>query len=142
MGPQKTGSRLRRTLAPDMLSLLRSQTRTLPRLAQVATPLARSSGSVAQKPLSNVDIPENEDMSTGLERKEELRTPDIFWSREPIIGHRGTKENPAVVPSFNDSRVVGLETKAGVIWFRLTKGPLHLVDGQYFKLHQIEGGNH
>merc|ERR1712137_589592 len=87
-------------------------TRTLPRLAQVATPLARSSGSVAQKPLSNVDIPENEDMSTGLERKEELRTPDIFWSREPIIGHRGTKENPAVVPSFNDSRVVGLETKA------------------------------
>ena len=56
-------------------------------------------------------VPENEDISTGMERKEELGTPDIFWSREPITGPRGTKENPAIVPSFNDSRVVGLETE-------------------------------
>ena len=34
---------------------------------------------------------------------------DIFWSREPITGHKGTKENPAIIPSFNDHRVVGLE---------------------------------
>lgn len=57
-------------------------------------------------------IPENEEQSTGMERKEELKTPDIFWSREPITGHRGTKENPAIVPSYNDSRVVGLETES------------------------------
>eukprot|EP00967_Tisochrysis_lutea_P052593 scaffold65218_cov30-Tisochrysis_lutea.AAC.1 len=47
-----------------------------------------------------------------MERKEELQTPDIFWSREPITGPRGTKENPAIVPSYNDSRVVGLETES------------------------------
>ena len=34
---------------------------------------------------------------------------DIFWSREPITGPKGTKENPAIIPSFNDHRVVGLE---------------------------------
>ena len=78
-------------------------------------------------------IPDNEEQSTGMEQKEEQLTPDIFWTREPIMGHRGTKENPAIVPSFNDNRVVGLETEQGVIWFRLCKGPLHKVAGQYFK---------
>jgi len=87
-------------------------------------------------------IPENEEQSTGMEKKEEMQTPDIFWSREPITGHKGTKDNPAIVPSYNESRVVGLETHSGVIWFRLVKGPLHLVCGQYFKLNQIEGGDH
>ena len=87
-------------------------------------------------------IPENDDMATGMERQEILQTPDIFWSREPIRGHRGTKDNPAIVPSFNTSRVVGLETEQGVIWFKLEKGPLHLVDGQYFKLQQLDGGDH
>merc|ERR1740117_656090 len=85
-------------------------------------------------------IPDNKDQSTGMEQKEENFSPDIFWNREPIYGHRGTKENPAVVPSFNESRVVGLETEQGVIWFRLHKGPLHLVHGQYFKLQKLEGG--
>ena len=87
-------------------------------------------------------IPENDDMATGMERQEILQTPDIFWSRQPIGGHRGTKDNPAIVPSFNTSRVVGLETEQGVIWFKLEKGPLHLVDGQYFKLQQLDGGDH
>lgn len=36
-------------------------------------------------------------------------TADIFWSREPITGPKGTKEKPAIIPSFNDHRVVGLE---------------------------------
>ena len=56
-------------------------------------------------------IVDNSDMATGMEKKEELQTPDIFWSREPIVGHFGTKDNPAIVPSFNESRVVGLETE-------------------------------
>ena len=77
-----------------------------------------------------------------MEKKEIDGTADIFWSREPIMGHKGTKENPAIVPSFNTSRVVGLETEQGVIWFKLEKGPLHLVADQYFKLEQIEGGDH
>ena len=56
-------------------------------------------------------IVDNADMATGMERKEMELTPDIFWSREPIVGHKGTKENPAIIPSFNTSRVVGLETE-------------------------------
>ena len=120
-------------------------------------------------------IVDNDDMSTGMEKKEILNTPDIFWSREPIMGPKGTKENPAIIPSFNTSRCVGLETEQvrtriipvqlfarcvlctvfsrsspslsslalqGVIWFRLEKGPLHLVADQYFKLEQIDGGDH
>lgn len=72
-------------------------------------------------------------MATGMERKEVDNSSDIFWSREPINGPRGTRKNPAIVPSFNTSRCVGLETEHGVIWFKLDKGPLHLVADQYFK---------
>jgi len=104
----------------------------LPRHAHVAAAPARAFCA---------RIPDNAEQSTGMERKEEMQTPDIFWSREPIMGHRGTRENPAIVPSYNTSRVVGLETDQGVIWFRLTKGPIHMVDNQYFKLEQIEGGD-
>ena len=66
-------------------------------------------------------IPENEEQSTGMEKKEEIQTPDIFWSREPITGHKGTKENPAIIPSFNDHRVVGLEIEqaCGAAFVRL-----------------------
>ena len=56
-------------------------------------------------------IPSNDDVATGMELKEMQGDTDIFWSREPISGHKGTKENPAIVPSFNDSRVVGLEVE-------------------------------
>ena len=105
-----------------------------------AAPLRRclASATGEGKVLDPDRIPENEDISTGMERKEEMGTRDIFWSREPITGPRGTKENPAIVPSFNDSRVVGLETEQGVIWFRLNKGPLHFVANQYFKLRQMD----
>ena len=56
-------------------------------------------------------IVDNDEMATGMEKKEIEGTADIFWSREPIMGPKGTKENPAIVPSFNTSRVVGLETE-------------------------------
>ena len=116
------------------------------RVASTRLAAANAASRAARAPplrrLATVEIPANEEQSTGLERKEELNTPDIFWSREPIVGHRGTKEKPAIVPSFNDSRVVGLETEQGVIWFRLHEGPLHLVQGQYFKLQRLEGGDH
>jgi len=107
--------------------------RLLPSLASRQLPAMRS---LCQLPQGV--IVDNSDMATGMEKKEELQTPDIFWSREPIVGHFGTKENPAIVPSFNEARVVGLETEQGVIWFNLKKGPLHYVAGQYFKLHQLD----
>ena len=55
-----------------------------------------------------------------MEAKEIQGTADIFWSREPITGPKGTKENPAIIPSFNDHRVVGLEIEqARGVLFRL-----------------------
>ena len=94
------------------------------------------------KPLPSGVIVDNDDMSTGMEKKEIMNTPDIFWSREPIMGPKGTKENPAIIPSFNKSRCVGLETETGVIWFKLEEGPLHLVANQDFKLKRLDGGDH
>ena len=106
--------------------------------ARAAMPgVARAMSGV--KNMQSGIIPDNDDMSTGMEKKEIMNSPDIFWSREPIMGPKGTKENPAIIPSYNTSRCVGLETEQGVIWFRLEKGPLHLVADQYFKLEQIEG---
>ena len=97
---------------------------------------------LCDKPLPSGVIVDNDDMSTGMEKKEILNTTDIFWSREPIMGPKGTKENPAIIPSFNKSRCVGLETETGVIWFKLEEGPLHLVADQYFKLKRLDGGDH
>merc|ERR1719440_2515960 len=130
-----------------MLARAAARATTLRALPRAAAPAARSLASGPKTLPPEADelapgIPENDDMATGMERQEILQTPDIFWSREPIRGHRGTKDNPAIVPSFNTSRVVGLETEQGVIWFKLEKGPLHLVDGQYFKLQQLDGGDH
>ena len=66
------------------------------------------------------EIPDNESIATGMEAKEIQGTADIFWSREPITGPKGTKENPAIIPSFNDHRVVGLEIEqARGVLFRL-----------------------
>jgi len=111
-------------------------------LPRPAAQVARRALASEQKPLESGVIVDNDDMATGMEKKEIEGSTDIFWSREPIMGHRGTKENPAIVPSFNTSRVVGLETEQGVIWFKLDKGPLHLVADQYFKLEQLDGGAH
>merc|ERR1711871_103292 len=100
-------------------------------LAATRAASVRLMATKAPEKLPNGVIVENDDMSTGMEAKENAATPDIFWSREPIMGHKGTRENPAIIPSFNESRCVGLETEQGVIWFRLEKGPLHLVADQY-----------
>jgi len=116
----------------------------LKRLVAVPRPAlpAVTTRALSVKNMQSGIIPDNDDMSTGMEKKEIMNSPDIFWSREPIMGPKGTKENPAIIPSYNTSRCVGLETEQGVIWFRLEKGPLHLVADQYFKLEQIDGGDH
>ena len=101
----------------------------LKRLVAVPRPAlpAVTTRALSVKNMQSGIIPDNDDMSTGMEKKEIMNSPDIFWSREPIMGPKGTKENPAIIPSYNTSRCVGLETEQGVIWFRLEKGPLHLV---------------
>ena len=111
------------------------------RTAAPLAPRALASRGLAGK-IVDGEIPDNDSIATGMEAKEMQGTADIFWSREPITGPKGTKEKPAIVPSFNDHRVVGLEIEQGVIWFRLEEGPLHFVAGQYFKLQRMEGGEH
>jgi hypothetical protein len=88
----------------------------------------------------SVEIPANEEQATGMEKKELSGSKDIFWSREPIVGPRGTIDKPALIPSFNDSRVVGLDTETGVCYFRLDVGPPAKVSGQYFKLQKLSDG--
>ena len=120
--------------------LARAVSRSVLRTAPLA-PRALAARGLAGK-IEDGAIPGNESIATGMEAKEMNADADIFWSREPITGHKGTKENPAIIPSFNDHRVVGLEIEQGVIWFRLEEGPLHFVAGQYFKLARMEGGEH
>ena len=127
---------------PLMLSVFRGTSGLLTSPLKSFTPRALGGLRGLAGKIEDGTIPENEAIATGMEAKEIAGTQDIFWSREPITGPKGTKENPAIIPSFNDHRVVGLEIEQGVIWFRLDKGPLHHVAGQYFKLQQIDGGEH
>ena len=90
------------------------ETRSLSNLSGVAWRRATLPGLAADGPFFSARagvIVDNDDMSTGMEKKEIVNSPDIFWSREPIMGPKGTKENPAIIPSFNSSRCVGLETE-------------------------------
>ena len=88
----------------------RTRSEDLPMSPALSCALLTRTACAAPRVLLGV-IVDNEDMATGMEKKEIEGTADIFWSREPIMGPRGTKENPAIVPSFNTSRVVGLETE-------------------------------
>jgi len=76
-----------------------------------------------------------------MEKKELMGSKDVFWSREPIVGPRGTIDKPALIPSFNDSRVVGLDTETGVCFFRLDAGPPAKVSGQFFQLQKLSDGD-
>jgi len=88
--------------------------------------------------MSSEEVAKNEDQATGMERKEMQGSKDVFWSREPVVGPKGTIDKPALIPSFNDSRVVGLDTEAGVVFFRLDKGPPAKVAGQFFQLQKLD----
>lgn len=79
-------------------------------------------------------------MATGMEKKEIDGTADIFWSREPIMGPKGTKENPAIVPSFNTSRVVGLETEQARARTRACLGHRRAALRSTLRLDRASGG--
>ncbi|KAE8785040.1 putative cytochrome c oxidase subunit 5b-like [Hordeum vulgare] len=90
-------------------------------------------------------------IATGLEREEieaELQGKKRFDMDAPV-GPFGTKENPAIIQSYFDKRIVGCpgdegEDEHDVVWFWLEKGKPHEcpVCTQYFKLEVIgNGGN-
>ncbi|KAJ4953884.1 hypothetical protein NE237_030716 [Protea cynaroides] len=85
-------------------------------------------------------------IATGHEREElqsELEGKDILEINHPV-GPFGTKEEPAIIKSYYDKRIVGCpggegEDEHDVVWFWLEKGKSHEcpVCSQYFELEVI-----
>ncbi|PIN12067.1 Cytochrome c oxidase, subunit Vb/COX4 [Handroanthus impetiginosus] len=88
-------------------------------------------------------------IATGHEREEleaELQGKDILEIDHPV-GPFGTKEEPAVIKSYYDRRIVGCpggegEDEHDVVWFWLEKGKPHEcpVCSQYFVLEVVGPG--
>ncbi|KAB1256930.1 Cytochrome c oxidase subunit 5B; mitochondrial [Camelus dromedarius] len=95
-------------------------------------------------------VPTDEEQSTGLERevlmaarKGLVRNPDPYNMLAPKATS-GTKEDPNLVPSITDKRIVGCiceEDNSAVIWFWLHKGETQRCPscGAHYKLvpHQL-----
>ena len=60
--------------------------RAVPRTSLLRNAVRGAVRPLCDKPLPSGVIVDNNDMSTGMEKKEIMNTPDIFWSREPIMG--------------------------------------------------------
>ncbi|XP_054853166.1 cytochrome c oxidase subunit 5B, mitochondrial [Eublepharis macularius] len=81
----------------------------------------------ASRSLAVGGIPTDEEQATGLERKvlKGLEKGLDPYSMLPPKQHAGTKEDPNIVPSINDKRIVGCiceEDNSTVSWFWLHKG--------------------
>lgn len=88
-------------------------------------------------------IPKDMEFQVGRRRTElenDLKG-EVTFNRDPIVppADQGTKENPILVPSALDERVVGYECPEvhQLYWFNLAKGPVHYIPdlGLYFKLY-------
>lgn len=99
---------------------------------------------LTSRPFSH-GIDSEQDQSAGRRRQEleAEKEGKIAFNRDPIIppSNAGTKENPILVPSGEESRAVGFEDPNShqLQWFNLHKGSVHFVPtiGLYFKLHAI-----
>lgn len=72
------------------------------------------------------EIPSILDQGTGLERAE-IDHPDLFKHNEVLRGPFGTAENPVLIQSNYDSRIVGCTGKANpddhdLVWLSVEKG--------------------
>lgn len=82
---------------------------------------------------------------TGLEKEE----AEGAFQKEILLGAFGTKENPVIVPSIFDMRIVGCEGGQGdsahdLIWHSVVEGKptVCLECGQYFQHKRIEPKHH
>ncbi|KAH0623503.1 hypothetical protein JD844_006325, partial [Phrynosoma platyrhinos] len=90
-------------------------------------------------------IPTDEEQATGLERKTLLamkRGEDPYSIFKPKR-NSGTREDPHIVPSIGDKRLVGCiceEDNSAIIWFWVHKGDSHRCPqcGVYYKLTHHE----
>lgn len=132
------------------------------RLTQAARPAfaaVRTMGGAAPGPLIPGDpkdfadgvgttgvIPGGEEQATGIERRELLElikgVEDPFgMAMEPKDGPVGTKENPRMIPSHVDTRVVGAcDDSEMIYYFELNTGSPVFVpaNGQYYQLYKVD----
>ncbi|XP_048368556.1 cytochrome c oxidase subunit 5B, mitochondrial [Sphaerodactylus townsendi] len=101
-------------------------------------PLRQSGASYS---LKTGGIPTDEEQATGLERKimKAMEKGLDPYSTLPPPHYPGTKEEPNIVPSINEKRLVGCiceEDNSTVIWFWLHKGEAQRCPscGSYYKL--------
>ncbi|XP_044276373.1 cytochrome c oxidase subunit 5B, mitochondrial-like [Varanus komodoensis] len=91
-------------------------------------------------------IPTDEEQATGLERKilEAMKRGEDPYSIFKPKSYAGTKEDPQIVPSVGDKRIVGCiceEDNSAIIWFWVHKGESQRCPqcGAYYKLvhHEV-----
>lgn len=150
-----------RRAVSSQLQTLASWRRLAPGLHQSAAATTRSFTSVSTSsnttssppPFSQTSgkkrIEDINPIATGHEREEleaELEGRNILEINSPV-GPFGTKEEPAIIQSVYDKRVVGCsgvedEDEHDVVWFWLEKGKTHEcpVCSQYFKLEVVGPG--
>jgi cytochrome c oxidase subunit 5b len=126
--------------------------RALPRsLLTVARPTvgARALSGYVQPPLTqgagakDGDLPSNDDQATGREREElkALAKGFEYFNRQPVRTKpgQGTFENPVMVPSQQENRIVGMVPKGqdGPLWFEITNIGVHYVPeiDMHYKLY-------
>ncbi|XP_062989133.1 cytochrome c oxidase subunit 5B, mitochondrial-like [Elgaria multicarinata webbii] len=90
-------------------------------------------------------IPTDEEQATGLERKilEATKRGEDPYNIFKPKKYSGTKEDPHIVPSIGDKRIVGCiceEDNSAIIWFWVHKGDAHRCPqcGAYYKLSHYD----
>nr|XP_033798716.1 cytochrome c oxidase subunit 5B, mitochondrial-like [Geotrypetes seraphini] len=105
------------------VGLLRVMNRAMLRTMVTVRPLSRSSA----RAMSAGGIPTDEEQATGLERKtlQALKKGlDPYSIRKPKE-YAGTKEDPHIVPSIHNQRLVGCiceEDNSAIVWFWVHAG--------------------
>uniref|UniRef100_A0A8D0E3I8 Cytochrome c oxidase subunit 5B, mitochondrial n=1 Tax=Salvator merianae TaxID=96440 RepID=A0A8D0E3I8_SALMN len=103
-------------------------------------------GLAGPRSAPRLGIPTDEEQATGIERKvmKALEKGLDPFSMFPPKRHAGTKEDPNLVPSVTDKRIVGCiceEDNSVVYWFWLHKGEAGRCPscGSFYKLvpHQL-----
>lgn len=89
-------------------------------------------------------IPDEVDQATGIERRELLEllsgNDDPFgMEMEPKVGPVGTLEEPRMIPSHLDARVVGIcDDSEQIHYFELQAGEPQFVNGEYYQLYKVD----
>lgn len=116
--------------------------------ARTLAPIRRSTkAALSTRGFANNTIPDIYDHAVGRQKMEleAEREGIIQFNRDPIETDEtmgNSKNDPILVPSFEDERAVGIShnDSSYVMWFNLKKGKIHHVPmfGKYFLLYNPE----